>query len=80
MAQTALIHANRRWPNAINTSLWPYAVRYANDCINTAINMQDPKRRLHEQIFLGSDIDTNPKHWKPLSAPVYVLNQNIWEG
>jgi hypothetical protein len=43
MARTALAHANCRWPTAINAHLWPYAVCYANDCINAAPNMQDPQ-------------------------------------
>jgi hypothetical protein len=43
MAPTSLIHANRRWPKAISANLWPYAVRYANDCSNSTPNMQDPQ-------------------------------------
>ncbi|MFN9979962.1 MAG: hypothetical protein ACK53Y_08625, partial [bacterium] len=34
-ATTSLLHAQRRWPDAINTHLWPYAIRCANETRNT---------------------------------------------
>jgi transposase InsO family protein len=33
-ATTLLLHAQRRWPDAINTHLWTYAIRAANDSRN----------------------------------------------
>jgi hypothetical protein len=33
-ARTSLIHANRRWPEAIDSRLWSYALRQAIDAIN----------------------------------------------
>ena len=80
MARTALIHANKRWPEAIAAYLWPYAVRYSNDCINNTPNMQDPKRRTPVQLFSGSAVEINSKHWKPFGAPVYVLNEAPRDG
>ncbi len=80
MARTALIHANKRWPQAIEAYLWPYAVRYANDCINNTPNMQDQKRRTPFQLFSGSDVEVNSKHWKPFGAPVYVLKAEPRDG
>ena len=40
LTRTMLIHANRRWPKSIETNLWPYALRMANDAINATPNMQ----------------------------------------
>ena len=40
LARTQLIHANRRWPQAITSNLWPYALRHANDCVNNTPNLQ----------------------------------------
>ncbi len=34
-ATTLLLHAQRRWPDAITTHLWPYALRCANESRNT---------------------------------------------
>jgi hypothetical protein len=35
-ATALLLHAQRRWPDAINTHLWTYAIRAANDSRNYA--------------------------------------------
>ncbi|MFN9982395.1 MAG: hypothetical protein ACK53Y_20880, partial [bacterium] len=35
-ATTLLLHAQRRWPDAINSHLWTYAIRAANDSRNYA--------------------------------------------
>jgi transposase InsO family protein len=35
-ATTLLLHAQRRWPDAINSHLWTYAIRAANDGRNNA--------------------------------------------
>ena len=40
-ARTMLIHANRRWPTAINAHLWPYALRMANEVYNVTPCLQD---------------------------------------
>jgi hypothetical protein len=34
LACTSLIHAQRRWPNAVDVRLWPYALRHANNSLN----------------------------------------------
>ena len=33
-----------------------------------------------EQMFTGSSVDANPKHFKLFGAPVYVLNANHRDG
>jgi hypothetical protein len=80
MACTMLVHANRHWPTAIDAYLWPYAVHYANKCINNMPNMQDPRRHSPLQIFAGSLVNINPKHWKPFGCPVYVLDELLQAG
>jgi GAG-pre-integrase domain len=34
-ARSQLLHAKHRWPSAVDTCLWPYAIRYANDVHNS---------------------------------------------
>ena len=80
MARTMLLHTNKRWPEAIDAHLWPYAIRYANDSINAIPNMQDPKRRSPLQIFARTDIHINRKHWKPFGCPVYTLEDDLQAG
>ena len=77
MARTMLIHANRRWKNAITANLWPYAIRHANDCLNAAPNMQQPSKRSPLQLFSNTPVNVNRKHWKPFGCPVYVLDEAL---
>ena len=77
MARTALIHAHKRWPEAINAHLWPYAIRHANNCINATPSLQDKHLRSPLQLFTRTMVEVNKKHWKPFGAPVYVLESEL---
>ena len=71
---------DKRWPEGVTTNLWPYAVRMANQVINDTPNMQDKSKRSPSGIFSNSNVDTNPKHWKPFGCPVYVLDNALQQG
>lgn len=75
-----LLHANRRWPQAISAHHWPYALRHANLCINATPNLQHELRRTPEQLFTSTPVSTNRKYWKPFGFPVYVLDDNLQSG
>ena len=77
LTRSMLLHAKRRWPQEISANLWPYALRMANESINATPNMSDKLRRSPDQIFLGTEVTTNPKHWKPFGCPVYVLDPSL---
>ena len=51
LARTMLLHANKRWPQAISTNLWPYAIHMANNVMNKTTHMQDPKKGLDNKYF-----------------------------
>ncbi len=76
MARTMLIQANLRWPNGVTTNLWPYAIQMANEVINNTPSFQDENRRLPVELFANSNVNANPKHWKPFGCPVYVLDHS----
>lgn len=81
LARTMLIHANRRWPAAITTNLWPYAIRMATDVINNTPRLQDQDKREPVNIFSSTrDVQINSKHWKPFGCPVYVLENELQAG
>ena len=80
MARTMLAHGNKRWKVGITTQLWPYALRMANAMINESPNMQDSRRRSPEQIFTGSEVQANSKHWHTFGCPVYVLSSDLQTG
>lgn len=77
LARTMLSHAQRKWPQEISTNLWPYAIRMANDSMNATPSLKDPKHRSPDQIFSGSDVATNPKHWIHFGSPVFVLEASL---
>jgi hypothetical protein len=73
MSRTMLIHANRRWPQAISANLWPYAMRMASDSLNATprIKVKDGLSPL--SIFSAVKVGVNPTHWHHFGCPVYVL-------
>ena len=80
LARTQLVHANSRWPNAVNANLWPYAVRMANEVINNSPSMQNPMRRTPLQVFSNSSVNPNIKHFHPMGCPVFVLDNALQQN
>lgn len=77
-ARTMLIHAAKRWPEAINAHLWPYAIRTANDILNATWNLKRKLVPLEE--FSGTKVGDNLKHWSHFGCPVYVLDRRLASG
>ena len=80
LARAMLIHANRRWPEAITPNLWPYAIKMANEVLNDTPNMLDPERRSAVQIFSRAKVHHNSKHQKTFGCPVYVLDNSLQQN
>jgi Reverse transcriptase (RNA-dependent DNA polymerase) len=74
LSRSSILHAQKMWPDAINTFLWPYAVRYA------ARNMNYLKKWNQEQspveMFAGTAMDINVKTFHTFGCPMYVLLNN----
>ena len=77
MTRTNLIHAKRRWPQAISTNLWPYALRMANNAWNQAPNPRDKSNLSPEQRFSLTNVQMNVKHSIPFGCPTYVLSSAL---
>ena len=77
MARTMLIHAHKRWPNAITANLWPYALRMANDSINATPSLQVKGNTTPVELFANTKVATNPKYWFHFGCPVYVLAEQL---
>ena len=76
LARTMLLHAQHRWPEAINAHLWPYALKIANDNCNRtpAINNDGISPiELFSQVSIAPQI----KHAHTFGSPVYVLNSAL---
>jgi hypothetical protein len=78
MARTSLVHANRRWPDAIDARLWPYALRHSNDALITT----PFKDQTHSPIELFSGVHVSPAfvHKHPFGCPAYVLDADNQSG
>jgi hypothetical protein len=76
-ARTMLMHAKRRWPKAVETYLWPYALRMASD-ISRYTPRFDGKVPIH--LFTGAEINPPKYHFHSFACPVYVLDSNLQQG
>jgi hypothetical protein len=77
-ALTMLIHASKRWPSAIDPHLWPYALRKANEALNSTPNMK--KKQIPIELFSMSKVSFNPKDCYQFGTPVYVLYNGMAAG
>jgi hypothetical protein len=77
-ATTLLLHAQRRWTDAITTHLWPYALRAANDSRDnapTAKSNECPMSR-----FCRTARVPKLRHQHHFGCPVYVLSKDMQDG
>jgi len=78
-ARTMILHAARRWPEAVTANLWPFAIRYANDIANVAPSLNHDNV---SPIELFSQVEVAPKlkHAHTFGSPVYVLDSALQSG
>ena len=74
-ARATLIHAHRRWPDAISVHLWPYALRNVADIRNATSN--DSNKDIPLALFAGVERTPNLKDFHPFGCPVYVLDARM---
>ena len=67
-----------RWPQAISTHLWPYAVQNVFDILNETCYKDNKKTRL--EVFAGTDVSPNMRHHHHFGVPVYVLDNHLQSG
>ena len=75
LSRTMLLHANSRWPEAVNSHLWPYALRLACEAFNEAPTAH--LKRAPVEIFTKTAVMVEPKLWRPFGCPVYVLDNAL---
>ena len=74
-ARTQILHAKGRWPKAVDTALWPYALRYTVNVDNATINtktMESPIER-----FAKTQVKPKLRHFHPFACPTYVLRNEL---
>ncbi len=79
VAQTLLLHAQRNWPECMDTMLWPFAVKVAIkrlNCLQVDLNGNTPNAKF----FNIKNIPLNVNDYHTLGCPVYVLDsRSKWE-
>ena len=77
-ATTSLLYAQRRWPDAIDQSLWPYALQHVNNVHN---NTPLRGRKCSPlELFANVLIAPQLRHFHHFGAPAYVLNNDLQQG
>ena len=77
-ARTMLVHAQRRWPQAITAHLWPYALRMANDYHNLLPGCTTDTSPM--ELLSGTRVSINPSHYHHFGCPIYVLDNDLQAG
>jgi hypothetical protein len=75
-ARTMMLRASDKWQVAQSTSLWPYALRLANEALNCTPrsdhNVQSPV-----ELFTSSKVRPNLKNLHHIGTPAFVLKHNL---
>jgi hypothetical protein len=77
MARTMLLHAKRRWPKAVETYLWPYALRMASDILRHTPRFDG---KIPMALFSQANVAPAKRHFHPFASPVYVLDSEMQQG
>lgn len=75
-ARSMLFHAAHRWPKAVTTHLWPYALRMASE-IRRSMPRSDREGKAPIQLFSSVEEPIRLKHFHPFGCPVYVLSDHL---
>jgi Reverse transcriptase (RNA-dependent DNA polymerase)/GAG-pre-integrase domain len=78
LSRTSILFAATRWPNAISTNLWPYALLKSNVVLNNTLPPSADKSPIEK--FAGVKIVPNLLNEHPFGCPVYVLDGPLQSG
>ena len=77
-ARKQLLHAKQRWPQAVSTALWPYALRSAAYLNNVLPTLEGGQSKL--ELFSGIRVGSNMKVLHTLFCPVFALQNALAAG
>jgi hypothetical protein len=77
-ARTMLMYATKRWPEAIDIALWPYALKHANDILINLPTSESSKSPLEQ--FAKSPMKVDVRQWHTFGCPAYILNNSLQAG
>jgi hypothetical protein len=80
-SRTIFIHAEHHWPDAVNTSLWPYTMCNTCHIFNDAPTLKGPhKDRTPNEVFSGIKIAPETRHHHTFGCHVYVAATQVQAG
>ena len=74
-ARKMLLHACSRWPSAVTTALWPYAVRQAQD-VRNYLPMNESGQSPME-LFAGTDVAPRLADFHTFGCPIFALDHRL---
>jgi hypothetical protein len=77
-ARKQLLHAKARWPAALTTNLWPYALRNSQHMRNYLPDSKDGTCPFER--FSGVEVAPNLKSNHTFGCPVYALSSRLASG
>jgi hypothetical protein len=77
-ARKQLLHAKARWPAAVTTNMWPYALRNTHHMRNSLPDSKDGKCPFER--FSGVEVAPNLKSNHTFGCPVYAINSRLASG
>ena len=73
-----LMHAEAKWPDVITANLWPYALREANETLNSTPSKVTGQ--VAHQMFAGTDALPVIRHFHTFGCPTYILDNSLAAG
>ena len=78
LARTQLLHAMRKWPVAITTHLWPYAITNVTNVLNDTPKKDQEHSRI--EMFANTKTRPNINQHHHIGVPAYVLENELQAG
>ena len=76
--RTSMLYAMNKWKHMILICLWPYAMRHANDIVNTTPRKDEDQSPLER--FSGVNIMPKLRHFHAFGCPTYMLDNALQSG
>ena len=70
-----LLHARRKWPEAITTCFWPLALSYQAHLLNHLTFNDEEKSPM--ELLIGEDLHFDPADVHTFGCPVYILDARL---
>jgi hypothetical protein len=77
-ARKQLLHANSRWPSAVTTNIWSYALRNTQHMRNSLPDSKDGTCPFER--FSGVEVAPNLKSNHTFGCPAYALSSKLASG